>query len=72
MVSFVLFCGWYFFYTDDPRKNRFVTDYELSLIHYGKSEAHKNKESFVPYLVIFKVYIKIKKRNKNCLENFKK
>lgn len=54
IVSIILFTTWAIFYTDDPRKNTFITAKELSIIHRDKTEAHKTHEPFVPYFVIAK------------------
>uniref|UniRef100_A0A915E7Z6 Major facilitator superfamily (MFS) profile domain-containing protein n=1 Tax=Ditylenchus dipsaci TaxID=166011 RepID=A0A915E7Z6_9BILA len=54
IVSLFLFVAWIVFYTDDPQYNPFVTPKELSVIHLDKSDAHRVRERFVPYLEILK------------------
>jgi MFS family permease len=51
IICAILFILWFVLYDDDPKQSKFVSSKELNVIYKGKSEAHKNQCSFVPYKV---------------------
>lgn len=51
VVCLVLFLLWIYFYNDHPRDTPFVSEVELEKINRGKSLAHINMDTFVPYKV---------------------
>uniref|UniRef100_A0A7E4VI38 MFS domain-containing protein n=1 Tax=Panagrellus redivivus TaxID=6233 RepID=A0A7E4VI38_PANRE len=49
IVSLIAFSLWILCYQDQPEFHKSVSAVELEKIHRGKSEAHKNMDSFIPY-----------------------
>ncbi|KAK5972023.1 Membrane transporter [Trichostrongylus colubriformis] len=50
----LMFCLWIMFYQDDPHLHPDVTDVELEKIQRDKTQAHIDRDSFVPYKAILK------------------
>ncbi|KAF8372003.1 hypothetical protein PRIPAC_78432 [Pristionchus pacificus] len=48
----LIFSLWLAFYNDDPQKHRAVSDRELERIQEGKTQAHIERDRFVPYKAI--------------------
>ncbi|KAI1715045.1 major facilitator superfamily domain-containing protein [Ditylenchus destructor] len=54
LCTFIVFLCWAAFYTDAPQDSRFVSPEELKVIFDGKTEAHKIRVPFVPYIAILR------------------
>ncbi|CAI2353925.1 unnamed protein product [Caenorhabditis sp. 36 PRJEB53466] len=53
-VGFLIFAAWLYFYNDDPQFSQKVSAKELTAIQKNKTQAHIERDSFVPYLEICK------------------
>uniref|UniRef100_A0A8R1HPV6 MFS domain-containing protein n=1 Tax=Caenorhabditis japonica TaxID=281687 RepID=A0A8R1HPV6_CAEJA len=53
-VGFVIFAAWLYFYNDDPQYSKKVSAKELTTIQADKTQAHIERDSFVPYWEICK------------------
>ncbi|CAD6191590.1 unnamed protein product [Caenorhabditis auriculariae] len=53
-ISLVAFVLWITFYHDDPQVHKSVSDKELAKIQKDKTQAHIERDSFVPYWEIIK------------------
>ncbi|CAB3397410.1 unnamed protein product [Caenorhabditis bovis] len=54
VIGIFAFVLWIFLYTDDPQNSAKVSTKELSKIQEGKTKAHIERDSFVPYWEICK------------------
>ncbi|KAK6016648.1 hypothetical protein OSTOST_17867, partial [Ostertagia ostertagi] len=52
--GFFVFCLWIVFYQDDPQLHPSVSEKELEKIQRDKTQAHIERDSFVPYKAIMK------------------
>ncbi|KAK6045704.1 hypothetical protein COOONC_16792 [Cooperia oncophora] len=52
--GFLVFCLWIVFYQDDPQLHPSVSEKELEKIQRDKTQAHIERDSFVPYKAILK------------------
>ncbi|PIO54650.1 hypothetical protein TELCIR_23980 [Teladorsagia circumcincta] len=50
--GFLVFCLWIVFYQDDPQLHPSVSEKELEKIQRDKTQAHIERDSFVPYKAI--------------------
>uniref|UniRef100_A0AC34RMG2 Major facilitator superfamily (MFS) profile domain-containing protein n=1 Tax=Panagrolaimus sp. JU765 TaxID=591449 RepID=A0AC34RMG2_9BILA len=54
IACLIVFILWIISYTDEPATHKAVSGIELEKIHRGKTEAHKTRDSYVPYWQICK------------------
>jgi hypothetical protein len=54
VMTVILFATFAFYYTDKPKKHRFISEFELNKINRGKFEVSKGAERRIPWKAIIK------------------